>query len=218
MVLVERSFPAPESLAIEAKRKDGSYNKPDVVERLRQDFHDKCYICELKGLQDPEVEHLIPHENGQHHDRKFDWNNLFWSCGHCNRVKSKSVYSEGVLDCCRRDPELAIRFAVEGGDVSISAFDPTDSEAVKTAHLVTDAFTQSNTGIRTAACERRMDGLWLQMRALYGALQKYRENPTRLRRRMVGALLRRESAFAAFKRCYVRERLDEYPDLEEFVA
>ena len=31
------------------------------------------------------------------------------------------------------------------------------------------------------------------------------------------ALLRRESAFAAFKRCYVRQYLNRYPKLEEFV-
>lgn len=218
MVLVQRSYPAPESLALEALKRDGAYNRADVVKRLRRDFHDKCYVCELKGLQDPEVEHLVPHENGRYLARKFDWDNLFWSCGHCNRVKSKAVYSEGVLDCCRRDPELAIRFAVEGNDVSITANDPGDLEAVKTAQLATDAYTQMNTGIRTAACKLRMKGLWMQMGILYSALRKYRENPTRLHRRTVEALLKRESAFAAFKRCYVREHLAEYPDLEEFVA
>ncbi len=218
MVFVERSYPAPESLAIEEQKKNGDYSKPDVVERLRRDFHDKCYICELKGLQDPEVEHLVPHENGRHHARKFDWDNLFWSCGHCNRVKSGAIYSRGILNCCRRDPERAIRFATEDNDINIAAFDPDDLEAVKTAQLVADAYTQTNTGIRTVACRLRMNGLWLQMRLLYDALQKYRENPTHLHRRTVAALLRRESAFAAFKRCYVREHLTEYPDLEEFVT
>lgn len=174
MVLVERSYLAPESLAIEARRRDGSYSKPDVVERLRRDFHDKCYICELKGLQDPEVEHLVPHENGRYHARKFDWDNLFWSCGHCNRVKNKAIHLKGILDCCRRDPEMAIRFAIEGDDISVAAFDSGDSEAVRTAQLVTDTFTQKNTGIRIAACKIRMNGLWLQMRILYGALRKCR--------------------------------------------
>ena len=100
----------------------------------------------------------------------------------------------------------------------VTAFDPDDSEAVMSARLVTDAFMQRNTGIRTVASEQRMKGLWLQMRVLYDALRKYRNNPTRLHRRVIGALLRRESAFAAFKRCYVREHLADYPDLEEFVA
>lgn len=43
MVKIERSFPAPASLAIEAKKASGSYEKSDVVERLKKDFHNKCY-------------------------------------------------------------------------------------------------------------------------------------------------------------------------------
>ncbi len=39
MVKVERSFPAPESLAVEAKKKNGSYSSTDVVERLKEDFN-----------------------------------------------------------------------------------------------------------------------------------------------------------------------------------
>ena len=58
MVKITRSYPAPESLTMEAQKKEGSYSKPDVVARLREDFHDKCYICEMKGLQDPQIEHL----------------------------------------------------------------------------------------------------------------------------------------------------------------
>ncbi len=64
MVKVKRTFPAPASLEIE-------------IRQLRDDFHNKCYICEMKNLQDPEVEHLLPHKNGKYWDRKFDWNNLF---------------------------------------------------------------------------------------------------------------------------------------------
>lgn len=50
MVKIERSFPAPASLAIESAKLSGKYDKPDVVEQLRKDFHDKCYICEMKDL------------------------------------------------------------------------------------------------------------------------------------------------------------------------
>ncbi len=50
--IVERSFPAPKSLAEEAKKAAGRYDKEDVIERLREDFHNKCYICEMKELQE----------------------------------------------------------------------------------------------------------------------------------------------------------------------
>lgn len=50
MVKIERSFPAPASLQAEAKKISGSYEKSDVIAQLKKDFHNKCYICELKDL------------------------------------------------------------------------------------------------------------------------------------------------------------------------
>ena len=97
MVKVERSFPAPASLAVEAQKVKGSYSMPDVVKQLKEDFHNKCYICELSELQDAQVEHLLPHFDGKYPERKFDWNNLFWSCGHCNNVKNQRIYGEGNI-------------------------------------------------------------------------------------------------------------------------
>lgn len=42
--------------------------------------------------------------------------------------------------------------------------------------------------------------------ALYNTLEKIRKNPgSKVTERKLRALLRRESAFAAFKRCYARE-------------
>ena len=102
MVKIKRSFPAPSSLAEEAKR-NGKYDREDVIKRLQKDFHNKCYICEMKELQDPNVEYLLPHKNGKYPDRKFDWENLFWSCGHCNGIKNNSKYDGGIIDCCKQE-------------------------------------------------------------------------------------------------------------------
>ena len=41
MVKVERSFPAPESLTEEARKANGKYDRQDVIERLKRDFHNK---------------------------------------------------------------------------------------------------------------------------------------------------------------------------------
>ena len=62
MIKVDRTFPAPKSLETEAKKKNGSYTEKDVVDQLLRDFHKKCYICEINDLQDPQVEHLLPHK------------------------------------------------------------------------------------------------------------------------------------------------------------
>ena len=48
------------------------------------------------NYQDAQVEHLLPHLDGKYPKRKFDWNNLFWSCGHCNNVKNQRIYDEGL--------------------------------------------------------------------------------------------------------------------------
>lgn len=153
MIKIERTFPAPASLAIEAKRASGKYDGPDVIKQLREDAHDKCYICEMKGLQDPVVEHLLPHKNGKYPDRKFDWNNLFWSCGHCNGGKNQQKYDEGIIDCCQQDPE---------------------------------------------------------------ELSKNPDSKVVLRK--LKAILRRESAFAAFKRDYIRENRERFPQLMPYIA
>lgn len=219
MVKVERSFPAPESLAVEAEKDSGNYSGADVIERLRKDFNNKCYICEMKELQDPEVEHLLPHKNGKYKERMYRWENLFWACGHCNKVKNQAKYDDGILDCCQRDPEKAVEFNLEEKDVSVKAVDSNDREAVLTANLVNEVFNKRNTSMRVYKSEMRLKKLQSEMNVLYTRLEMYKKNPnSNAVKRVLKALLRRESEFAAFKRCYVRNHMDMFPELEEYIA
>lgn len=219
MVKVKRSFPAPVSLGEEAGKSNGSYAQPDVIERLMADFNGKCYICELKGLQDPEVEHLRPHKNRKYKERLFEWENLFLACGHCNKVKSQKIYEQDVLDCCKRDPEEAIVFELYEDNVCVYANKMDDTEAVITAKLVTDVFNVCNTGMRVYKSDYRLKKLQEEMNVLYAKLQVYRERPdSKVALRTLKALLRRGTAFAGFKRCYVRKHLEEFPELKEYIA
>ena len=218
MVKVERSTPAPKSLEIESKKANGSYNEKDVVERLRDDFHDKCYICELRGLQDPVVEHLLPHKNGTYPERKFDWNNLFWCCGHCNSVKNKGKYDDGIIDCCKQDPENLLSFSFVDDEVSVEALDHNNNQAVLTAILIYETFNLKDYGIREAAAENRMQSLRESMNVLYRTFEKYKESPDcSLRKKKMKALLRRDSAFAAFKRGYIKKMVSDYPELKNYL-
>lgn len=206
MVKVERSSTVPASLKREYMKINGSYSQQDVVEQLKKDFHNKCYICELGELQDPQIEHRLPHFEGKFKERKFDWNNLFWVCGHCNRVKNQRKYDMGILDCCKEDPEERMLFILGAGDAMAEAKDVTDKEAVLTAELITEVFNLKNTGMRIEAVKIRCCRLMEEMNALYNTLEKIRKNPrSKVTERKLRALLRRESAFAAFKRCYARE-------------
>lgn len=218
MVKIERSFPAPESLAEEATKVNGSYEKEDVVYRLKKDFHDKCYICEMDHLQDPQVEHLLPHKNGKYPDRKFDWNNLFWVCGHCNSVKNQQKYDVGILDCCALDPEEYIIFQLIDGKINVFAKDENNTKAVLTARLIAEVFDLKNTAMRVYKSDLRFRELTQEMNKLYDCIEEWRENPdSEFALRKIKALLRRESRFAAFKRNYVRENQENYRQLLRYI-
>ena len=64
----------------------------------------------------------------------------------------------------------------------------------------------------------RFKGVLRQMNLLYDNLEQLKENPdSKIVQRKLKVLLRRESGFAAFKRCYVREHKDIYPELQEYL-
>ncbi|MFH6967062.1 HNH endonuclease [Flavobacterium sp. FlaQc-28] len=95
MVYFEKSQPAPDCLAIEKAKASGDYKCADVLEKIKNDFKNKCYICENKEPLSINIEHFIPHKGDK--DLKFDWNNLFWSCSHCNNIKLDNFVN--ILNC-----------------------------------------------------------------------------------------------------------------------
>lgn len=218
MVKIERTQTPPASLKTEAQKAYGSYSETDVVKQLREDSHDKCYICELQHLSDPEVEHLKPHYNRKRKELVFDWNNLFYSCRHCNLIKSASKYDDKILDCCAVDPEIVMDHIFQNGHVEIHS--NSEDEAVKmTADLIQTCFELRNTGIREAACQHRVDELAETMSILFKTLKKYKDHPEAQRyKRSLNNMLSRSSQFAAFKRSYVRRHLGDYPELENMVS
>jgi uncharacterized protein (TIGR02646 family) len=97
MIYLEKSQPSPLCLAQEKIKASGSYNCGDVLERLKNDFKNKCYICEVKEPHSINIEHFKPHRGNT--DLKFDWNNLFYCCGHCNNSKLAKVEYDEILNC-----------------------------------------------------------------------------------------------------------------------
>lgn len=217
MIKIERNPIPPPSLAVEAQKAEGFYNKPDVIQRLKEDSHDKCYICELGGLSDPEVEHLRPHHNRKIMERVFDWNNLFYVCPHCNNLKKEAKYDDKIIDCCVDDPEEKLEQSYENEHVNVHNI--VDEEcAIMTAQLIQNCFEKHNTGIREAAYQHRIDCLAESMNILYKTLEKRKENPKSERYiKSLRASLNRKSIFAAFKRNYVRKHITDYPDLKDFL-
>lgn len=102
MVHLEKSQPAPACLETEKEKASGDYKCGGVLERIKDDFKNKCYICEYKEPVSINVEHFIPHEGNK--ELKFDWNNLFWSCSHCNSTKHNGYI--GILNCTKEDDNV----------------------------------------------------------------------------------------------------------------
>jgi len=97
MFNVSRPAEAPKSLA---ERR--SYSEEDVLNKLREIFYDKCYLCEIKDPTSINVEHFDAHQGNL--DKKFDWNNLFYVCGRCNNIKLAKY--NNLLDCTNNDVDV----------------------------------------------------------------------------------------------------------------
>lgn len=221
MVKIDRTPTPPPSLAIESKKARGSYTLEDVISQLKQDFHSKCYLCELKDLTDIEVEHLLPHYNRKIKERIFDWNNLFYTCPHCNSIKNSRIYDEKILDCCRVDPELLLDHIYQEGKVNVRPHDPAtqDEKVLMTADLLKNCFEKDNTGIRVFQCQERVKRLAETMNALYRTLEALKEEPTSKQYLCaLKGMISREYKFAGFTRYYVRSHLKEYPQLLEKIS
>lgn len=136
MINIIKSQPAPLCLSKEKEKQSGDYKCGDVLKRLKDDFHNKCYICEEKELSTLNVEHFRPHKGNK--DLKFDWNNLFLSCGHCNNLKSDKY--DNILNCTDNSRIIVdlLKFEIGGfpkSKVQVTALTP-DPEVASTAELL----------------------------------------------------------------------------------
>jgi 5-methylcytosine-specific restriction endonuclease McrA len=75
-----------------------------VLNRIQTDFRNKCYLCEFKAPTNINTEHFFPHKGNV--DLKFDWNNLFYCCGHCNNTKGDRPEFDEILNCTIEADEI----------------------------------------------------------------------------------------------------------------
>lgn len=215
MIKVYRTEPAPESL----KNKGDRWEK-DLLMRLQQDFHDKCYICGRRLDADGEVEHLLPVLGTQHPERKYQWRNLFWSCRHCNGIKATRSH---ILDCCTSNPETYIRQkgdgnGADGFEVAVEPLIPNHVEAAATAQLIKDCYSATNTAMRELICEKKREKLKEYIDTIDGALLDYVEmkdnnEDLTVQRKILQGLVQLDREYAGFVRTEVRDYLDCCPEL-----
>lgn len=224
MIKIERKETAKTQLAVadleKARQAGTTYNTDCVNQALREVFHGKCYICENKQSTSYQIEHLIPHRRNS--NLKYDWNNLFLVCAHCNNVKLAKY--DPILDCTKERVEKLIAFRKSGyfGTDEKLEFIPQEeeTEAVKnTVALLKDVYYGTTP-------QKKMESTVLR-RTLRHDLSKfkeyvreYQEAEDEEEKEDMGNLLKQElrdsSAFAAFKRWLIWDH-EMYAELERFI-
>ncbi len=214
----EKARKAIESLKIE-KAKNGSYNTPEVNAALKEMFHGKCYICENKQITSYQIEHFIPHRKDV--ELKYDWNNLFLACAHCNNIKSDKF--EPMIDCTKKNVEALIAFRKEGyfGTDEKLIFDMLDSgiETQNTVKLLQEVYYGSTS-------QKKMEAAILR-RTLRKELSEFKEYVREYKeaeeeeKEDLKCLLQQQlgdsSAFAAFKRWLIRDNKEAYSELLTYI-
>lgn len=89
MIRVYKTPDAPLSLSTTQ-----AYDGADVQQRLEDDHHKKCYLCERCLCTDFQIEH---HKSQQNFPTLIqNWSNLFWACSYCNGKKGENY--DNLLD------------------------------------------------------------------------------------------------------------------------
>ena len=216
--VTEKSKKAVDSLKIE-KAKKGAYNTPEVNAALKEMFHGKCYICENKQVTSYQIEHLKAHRGNM--DLKYDWNNLFLACAHCNNTKLDKY--EPIIDCTKENVEELIAFRKEGyfGMDEKLIFDVLDFkiETQNTVKLLQEVYYGSTP-------QKKMEAKILR-KTLRKELSKFKEYVREYKEAedeekddlkcLLQQQLKDSSPFAAFKRWLIRDNKEAYPELLAYI-
>mgnify|MGYP001030974643 FL=1 len=222
MVKFSRNHTVKARAAVEslnrAKASHKTYNTPEVNAALFEMFHGKCYICENKECISYQIEHLRPHKENV--KLKYDWDNLFLSCTHCNNIK-KAKY-DPILDCSKIDVDLKIAFRKKGyfgmdEEYEFSALED-GAEVKNTIELLNEIY-HGNTAQKKLEAVHIRRKLRRSLSDFENLVREY-EEAEEIDKEDFKYAIRKETsagaAFAAFKRWLLRDNRERYEDLLRF--
>ncbi len=221
MIYFSKSQPAPDCLEKEKLKANGDYKCGCVLERLQQDFKNKCYICESKALTTINVEHFKPHRGDI--NLKFDWNNLFWSCGHCNNTKLAKF--DDILNCTDLSHAIEERlkynfkpFPYE--KVAIEAMN-NNQTTLNTQDLLLAVFNGTTT-LKAIESDNLRKNLLMEIKDYQDCLifydDTYNEDDKNHWLRKIKSHLNSASAFTAFKRQIIKDNLKLYQEFGQYLT
>jgi hypothetical protein len=220
MVYFEKSMPAPECLLAEKIKANGDYKCGETLDRIKVDFKNKCYICELKAPTTINIEHFKPHKGNI--DLKFSWKNLFWSCGHCNNIKLGNY--DNIIDCTadNENIEERIKLSIKAfpmEKVKVEALDDEPS-TISTAKLL-DAVYNGTTKLKTIESNNLREKIQTDIadfrRWLFDFYKEdIDEDEKRYCRIKIRYHLRKSSSFTMFKRAIIKDNEILKADFEKY--
>jgi len=199
MIRVRKSTDTPPSLQIENCH---NYNGQDVQESLYSDQYGKCYLCEQETHKTFQIEHFKPKDVGYFPELKYDWTNLFLSCGYCNGRKSNS--SE-ILNPLNHNIEeiIAHRIDVYSKKVEFDS-ETKDKSTNDTVELLTKLF-NGKSNIRDVKGEILFKDLNREISYFIKMLLNYKSDTSPTNRQIVIDLLHISKEFLAFKYWLIKD-------------
>lgn len=220
MVYFEKSQPSPNCLEIEKNKANGDYKCGDVLDRIKNDFKNKCYICGYSEPATINVEHFRPHRNDK--ELRFRWENLFWSCGHCNNTKSDNY--DDIIDCTdpRENVESRIKITMKPYPKEVVKIEALDGNlsTISTVELLQAVF-NGTTKLKTIEASNLRNKVLQDIKEFQKYLLDYYNDGfdeeeknyflTHIKRH-----LKKSSNFTSFKRWIIRENEVMRADLEQY--
>jgi hypothetical protein len=190
----------PSGIEIKSER---DYRSGEVFNTLISDCHGKCYLCEEKPTT-INVEHIVPHRSDP--ELKYDWDNLYIACGHCNGIKGDKF--SGIIDPVKVDPEEHIALTLDFTDnlverVKIDVLTQ-DDETLRTAELLSFIYNGGGTDIKDLESSNLRDHILRELNLFSRHIDGYKSEPE-LHEAKLAEELSRASEFAAFKRKMARD-------------
>ncbi len=203
MVKINKSL-LPKGIVI---KKEEDYRSERVVSILQKDFYNKCYLCEEKNPTSINVEHFRSCKNNE--VLKYNWENLFYACAHCNRIKGSQY--DNIIDCTQEDPEMYIHIRFDSYPKHyVEVFDRLYSaENSKTKELLDKIYNGAGTTISEFEARNLKSKISDEIEEFTEIVDNYlNENDAKLRRvywKSIEKMLSRGSNFSGFKRSIVME-------------
>lgn len=222
MIYLPKSKDAPPCLAIEKAKASGTYRCEGVANKLKDDFHNKCYICETKEPHSINIEHFIPHRGNR--DLKFDWHNLFYCCTHCNNIKGAKTDFDTILNCTMEtDMDTHIKYELKPFPKEkplITAMINTQ-KVENTVKLLNEVY-NGTTEQKVIEAANLRAALLREIRTFNARLdafkdEGYNSEEREYFKRKITQHLTAKSAYTAFKRWIVRDNAELFAEFAEYL-